>query len=50
MEIDFKFISEIIPTFIQGTIMTLKLAVISIILSIIIGVLIETARYLILKF
>lgn len=45
MEIDFQFISEIIPTFIQGTIMTLKLAVISIILSIIIGVLIETARY-----
>ena len=49
MEIDFKFISEIIPIFIQGTIMTLKLAIISIIFSVIIGILIEAARYFNLK-
>lgn len=49
MDIDFNFIGEIIPTFIQGTIMTVKLAVVSIILSIIIGLLIETARYFNLK-
>lgn len=49
MDIDFNFIREIIPTFMQGTIMTVKLAVVSIILSIIIGLLIETARYFNLK-
>ena len=49
MEIDFDFIIKIIPTFVQGTIMTLKLSVISIILSIIIGLLIEVARYFNLK-
>lgn len=50
MEIDFNFVSKIIPTFVQGTIMTLKLSVISILLSIIIGLLIEVARYFNLKF
>lgn len=49
MEMDFDFIMEIIPTFVQGTIMTLKLSVISIILSIIVGLLIEAARYFNLK-
>lgn len=49
MDIDFNFIREIIPTFMQGTIMTVKLAVVSIILSIIIGLLIEAARYFNLK-
>ncbi len=49
MELDFKFISEIIPVFIKGTIMTLKLAIISITLSIIIGILIELVRYFNLK-
>ena len=49
MEMDFNFIMEIIPTFVQGTIMTLNLSVISIILSIIIGLLIEAARYFNLK-
>lgn len=49
MDIDFNFIREIIPTFMQGTIMTVKLAVVSIILSITIGLLIETARYFNLK-
>lgn len=49
MNIDFNFISGIVPTFVQGTIMTLKLAVLSIILSILIGLLIEAARYFNLK-
>lgn len=49
MNIDLNFISGIIPTFVRGTIMTLKLAVFSIILSILIGLLIEAARYFNLK-
>lgn len=49
MEIDFSFILEMTPTYLKATIMTLKLAVISILLSIIIGILIETTRYFNLK-
>ena len=49
MDIDFNFISEILPVYVEATIMTLKLGFISIILSIVIGILIETARYFNLK-
>ena len=49
MNIDFNFIREIIPTFMQGTIMTLKLGVVSIISSLLIGIFIEIARYFNLK-
>ncbi|MBE6053180.1 MAG: amino acid ABC transporter permease [Clostridium sartagoforme] len=45
MDVDFSFINGIIPTFFNGTIITLKLSIFSISLSILVGLLIESARY-----
>ena len=49
MELDFNFIIRSLPDFFQATAITIKLAIISIILSILIGVIIELARYFNIK-
>ncbi|MCR1952376.1 amino acid ABC transporter permease [Clostridium sp. DSM 100503] len=49
MELDFNFIISSLPHFFQATIVTIKLAIISIILSILIGLIIEVARYFNIK-
>ncbi|MDI9218502.1 amino acid ABC transporter permease [Clostridium tertium] len=49
MELDFNFIISSLPHFFQATIVTIKLAIISIILSILIGLIIEAARYFNIK-
>jgi len=49
MGLDFDFMVNRIPDFIKATVMTLKLSVLSILFSIIIGLLIEVARYFNLK-
>lgn len=48
--IDFNFMIETIPIFIKGAIITINLAVLSIILSILVGLLIESSRYFKVKF
>jgi len=45
MGLDLEFMVNRIPDFIKATVMTLKLSVLSIIFSIMIGILIEVARY-----
>ncbi|WP_418223430.1 amino acid ABC transporter permease [Clostridium isatidis] len=45
MGLDLEFMVNRIPDFIKATVMTLKLSVLSIIFSIMLGVLIEVARY-----
>lgn len=49
MGIDIDFIISALPEFSQAVLVTLKLAVISIVLSIVIGILIEVARYFKIK-
>lgn len=49
MELDFNFIIRSLPDFFQATAITIKLAIISIILSILIGVIIEVTRYFNIK-
>lgn len=49
MGIDFDFIISALPDFGQATLLTLKLAVVSILLSMVIGILIEVARYFNIK-
>lgn len=50
MGIDVDFMISALPDFLKATLVTLKLAVISIFLSIVIGILIEVARYFKIKF
>ena len=49
MGLDLEFMVNRIPDFIEATIMTLKLSILSIIFSIIIGIVIEAARYFNIK-
>lgn len=49
MEVDFDFILKSIPTFIEATGMTIKLALIGIVFSVIIGLVIELSRYFKIK-
>lgn len=49
MELDFNFIISSLPHFFKATIVTIKLAIISIILSILIGLIVEVARYFNIK-
>ncbi|GAA0083965.1 amino acid ABC transporter permease [Clostridium sp. CTA-7] len=50
MELDLNFIISSLPNFLEAAFITFELAIISIILSILIGLLIEVARYFNLKF
>lgn len=49
MELDFNFIISSLPHFLKATVVTIELAIISIILSILIGLIIEVARYFNIK-
>lgn len=49
MELDFNFIISSLPHFFKATVVTIELAIISIILSILIGLIIEVARYFNIK-
>lgn len=49
MELDFNFIISSLPHFLKATVVTIELTIISIILSILIGLIIEVARYFNIK-